>query len=147
MESGAESGVAAARWPWARGGDYGQESSLPAAAGLGLLGSTHPSLSRGDPRISGFWLENVPAVEETPARSCCLLLGSCQWRGGVTGRAPSPCSQADACLCPGLVFGGAGIPGICKELGSGWGRAGRLLQHEPSGLFSLCARQCLGRRN
>lgn len=64
MKSGAEHGVAAARWPWARGRDYGQESCLPAAcspaagwlfgAGLGVLGSAHPSLSRGDPRISGF---------------------------------------------------------------------------------------------
>lgn len=63
MKSGAESGVAAARWRWARGGDYGQESSLPAAAlllagslglGWGFLGSVHPSLSRGDPQISGF---------------------------------------------------------------------------------------------
>lgn len=146
MKSGAESGVAAARWPWARGGDYGQESSLPAAAlllagslGLGWAfgGSAHPSLSRGDPRISGFgWKMLLPWRRHQPRAAS----GEEGWLGEPPALAP----RADACLCPGVVFGGAGIPGICEELGSGWGRAGRLLQHEPSGLFRLCARQCLG---
>lgn len=85
MKSGAEGGVAAAQWPRARGGDYGQEFSLPAAALL-LAGSSGLGW--------GFWgLHIPPSAEEThgspglvvlllwrrwPAGSCCLLLGSCQ---------------------------------------------------------------------
>lgn len=136
--------VALGTW-WGLGAGVLPAGCNPAAgclfgAGLGALGSAHPFLSRGEPRI---WLENAPPVEETiGAAACCW--GAASGEEGWLGEPPAPAPRADACLCPGLVFRGAGIPGICKELGSGWGRAGRLLQHEPSGLFSLCAQQCLG---
>lgn len=72
MKSGAESGVAAARWPRARGGDYGQESSLPAAALL-LAGS----LGLG----WGFWGLHIPPSAEETHRSLGLV-GKCSSRGG-----------------------------------------------------------------
>lgn len=99
MKSGAESGVAAARWRWARGGDYGQESSLPAAAlllagslGLGVLGSVHPSLSRGDPRISGFGWEMLLLWRSS--WELLLVAGELAVVRRGDQESPQPCSRA-----------------------------------------------------
>lgn len=62
MEAGAVSIAVGAWWPWARGGDYGQTSSLPPAAsvldvplGLGgaVLGVWASCLSVEDPTVTG----------------------------------------------------------------------------------------------
>lgn len=105
MKSGAERGVAAARWPWARGGDYGQESCLPAAAlllagsgaGLGILGSAHPSLSHGDPRISGLsWKLLLLWRRRQPGAAAC----------GEEGDWESPQPQLPALPLPRAAFRG-----------------------------------------
>lgn len=80
MKTGAVSG---SWWLWARGGDYGQESSLPAAALLlaGSLGldrgfcDLHIPPSAEHTQISGFGWKMLPGdpVEEMTAGSCLLL--------------------------------------------------------------------------
>lgn len=93
MKAGAESGMAAARWLRARGGDYGQESSLLAVTLL-LAGSLGLSW--------GFWgLHIPPSAEQT--HGSLVLGGKCSlatlWRRRQSGAA--------AC-CRGAVSGEEG---------------------------------------
>lgn len=112
MKAGAEGGVAAARWPWARGGDYGQESSLPPAT---LLLPACSGLAWG---VWGLHIH--PSAEEThrslgSVGKCSslggdssqeLLLVAGELPEGVTGTAPSPCSQARCLPLPRAGFRG-----------------------------------------